>query len=72
MKSPILKNALLCRIPVYVVVLDDFMDPIIIENLKYVPEAIKVIAGIGLAAGRLLCLQSIFILYISNKLCYNE
>ena len=49
MKFPKLKNALLCRILVYAVVLGGFIAPIIlVANLKVVPEAVKVIVGIGL------------------------
>ncbi len=57
MKYPKLKNALLCRILVYIVVLGGFVAPIIIvANLKFVPEAVKVIIGIGLTVGLLIYL----------------
>ena len=60
MKFPKLKNALLCRILVYVVVIGGFIAPIIIvANLKFVPEAVKVIVGIGLAVGLLIYLLKI-------------
>ena len=50
MKFPKLKNALLCRILVYVVVLGGFIAPIIIvANLNFVPEKIKIITGVTLA-----------------------
>ena len=63
MKSPKLKNALLCRILVYVVVLGGFIAPIIIvANLNFVPEAVKVIVGIGLAVGLLIYLFKNFVL----------
>ena len=66
MKSPKLKNALLCRILVYVVVLGGFIAPIIIvANLKFVPEAIKVIVGIGLAVGLLIYLLKNFVLLMA-------
>ena len=66
MKSPKLKNALLCRILVYVVVLGGFIAPIIIVvNLKFVPEAIKVIVGIGLAVGLLIYLLKNFVLLMA-------
>lgn len=66
MKSPKLKNALLCRILVYVVVLGGFIAPIIIvTNLKFVPEAIKVIVGIGLAVGLLIYLIKNFVLLMA-------
>ena len=66
MKSPKLKNALLCRILVYVVVLGGFIAPIIIvANLKFVPEAIKVIVGIGLAVGLLIYLIKNFVLLMA-------
>lgn len=52
MNFPRLKNALLCRILVYVVVLGAFIAPIIIVmNLKFIPDAVKVLVGIGLAVG---------------------
>ncbi len=66
LKSPKLKNALLCRILVYVVVLGGFIAPIIIVvNLKFVPEAIKVIVGIGLAVGLLIYLLKNFVLLMA-------
>ena len=66
MKSPKLKNALLCRILVYVVVLGGFIAPIItVANLKFVPEAIKVIVGIGLAVGLLIYLLKNFVLLMA-------
>lgn len=66
MKSPKLKNALLCRILVYIVVLGGFIAPIIIvANLKFVPEAIKVIVGIGLAVGLLIYLLKNFVLLMA-------
>ena len=49
---PRLKNALLCRILVYVVILGGFIAPIIVViNLKFIPENVKVIVVIGLAIG---------------------
>jgi hypothetical protein len=66
MKSPKLKNALLCRILVYVVALGGFIAPIIVvANLKCVPEPIKVIAAIGLAAGLLVYLFKNLVLLIA-------
>jgi len=66
LKSPKLKNALLCRILVYVVVLGGFIAPIIIvANLKFVPEAIKGIVGIGLAVGLLIYLIKNFVLLMA-------
>jgi len=66
LKSPKLKNALLCRILVYVVVLGGFIAPIIIvANLKFVPEAIKVIVGIGLVVGLLVYLIKNFVLLMA-------
>jgi len=66
LKSPKLKNALLCRILVYIVVLGGFIAPIIIVvNLKFVPEAIKVIVGIGLAVGLLIYLLKNFVLLMA-------
>lgn len=66
MKFPKLKNALLCRILVYVVVIGDFIAPIIIvANLKFVPEAVKVIVGLGLAVGLLIYLLKNFVLLMA-------
>ena len=66
MKSPKLKNALLCRILVYVVVLGGFIAPIIVvANLLFVPEAIKVIVGIGLVVGLLIYLLKNFVLLMA-------
>ena len=66
MKFPKLKNALLCRILVYVVVIGGFIVPIIIvANLKFVPEAVKVIVGIGLAVGLLIYLLKNFVLLMA-------
>ena len=66
MKFPKLKNALLCRILVYVVVLGGFIAPImIVANLKVVPEAIKVIVSIGLAVGLLIYLLKNFALLMA-------
>ena len=57
MKIPQLKNALLCRILVYVVVLGGFIAPIIIvANLNFVPVAIKIITGVTLAIALLVYL----------------
>ena len=47
MKFPTLKNALLCRILVYIVVLGGFIAPIVIvANLGFVPNTLKIIVGI--------------------------
>ena len=63
---PKLKNALLCRILVYVVVLGGFIAPIVIVvSLKFVPEAIKVIASLGLAVGLLIYLFKNFVLLMA-------
>ena len=57
---------MLCRILVYVVVLGGFIAPIItVANLKFVPEAIKVIVGIGLAVGLLIYLLKNFVLLMA-------
>lgn len=46
MKFPKLKNALLCRILVYVVVLSGFIAPgIVIANLRFIREDVRMIAG---------------------------
>ena len=66
MSFPKLKNALLCTILVYVVVIGGFIAPIIIvANFKFVPEAVKVIVGIGLAVGLLIYLIKNFVLLMA-------
>ena len=66
MEFPKLKNALLCRILVYVVVLGGFIAPIIIvANLNFVPETIKIIVGITLAIALLIYLIKNFMLLMA-------
>lgn len=66
LEFPKLKNALLCRILVYVVVLGGFITPIIIvANLNFVPETIKIIAGITLAIALLIYLIKNFMLLMA-------
>ena len=66
MKFPKLKNALLCRILVYVVVLGGFIAPIIIvANLNFVPEKIKIITGATLAIALLIYLIKNFMLLMA-------
>ena len=66
MKIPQLKNALLCRILVYVVVLGGFIAPIIIvANLNFVPVAIKIITGVTLAIALLVYLIKNFVLLMA-------
>ena len=49
---PRLKNALLCRILVYVVVIGTFAVPaVIVVKLPFVPDGIKALACIGAMAG---------------------
>ena len=55
MKFPKLKNALLCRVLVYVVVLGGFIAPIVIvANLNFVPETIKIVVGVAFAIALLI------------------
>ena len=66
MKFPKLKNALLCRVLVYVVVLGGFIAPIIIvANLNFVHETIKIIVGIILAIALLIYLIKNFMLLMA-------
>lgn len=66
MEFPKLKNALLCRILVYVVVLGGFIAPIIIvANLNFVHETIKIIVGITLAIALLIYLIKNFMLLMA-------
>ena len=54
MNFPKLKHALLCRVLVYIVVLGGFIAPIIIvANIRFIPDAIKLLVGICFAAGLL-------------------
>ena len=63
MKFPKLKNALLCRVLVYVVVLGGFIAPIIIvTNLNFVPETVKVIAVFAFSIGLLIYIVKNFAL----------
>ncbi len=63
---PRLKNALLCRILVYVVVLGGFIAPIIIvANLNFVSEEVKLIVGIGLAGSLSIFLIKNFVLLMA-------
>lgn len=63
---PRLKNALLCRLLVYVVIYGGFIASIIIvANLKFVPEAARIIVGIGLAVGLLIYLIKNFALLMA-------
>ena len=79
MNFPRLKNALLCRILVYVVVLGGFIAPIIIvANLNFVPETLKIIVGIIFALGLLVylivnlpILMTMDILFATIR-CYNN
>ncbi|MBO7303375.1 MAG: hypothetical protein J6U68_04230 [Clostridia bacterium] len=66
MKFPRLKNALLCRILVYVVVLGGFIAPIIvIANLNFVPQPIKIVAGIGLVVALLIYMVKNYMLLMA-------
>ena len=66
MKFPKLKNALLCRILVYVVVLGGFIAPIIIvANLNFVPETIKIVVGVAFAIALLIYIIKNFMLLMA-------
>ena len=66
MKIPQLKNALLCRILVYAVVLGGFIAPIIIvANLNFVHETIKIVVGIAFAIALLVYLIKNFVLLMA-------
>lgn len=66
MNFPRLKNALLCRILVYVVLFGWFIAHIIIvANLKFLPETVKIIVGMGLAVGLLIYLIKNFVLLMA-------
>lgn len=57
MKFPRLKNPLLCRILVYVVILGGFIAPIIVvAGLKFIPDTVKIVVGIGLTIALLIYL----------------
>ena len=69
MNFPRLKNALLCRILVYVVVLGGFIVPIIVvASLTFVPEIVKIIVSIGFVIGLLVYLIKNFILLMTMDL----
>lgn len=66
MKLPQLKNALLCRILVYVVVLGGFIVPVVVvANITFIPETAKIIVGIGLPIGLLIYLLKNFVLLMA-------
>ena len=66
MEFPKLKNALLCRILVYVVVLGGFIAPIIIvANLNFVPETIKLVVGVAFAIALIIYLIKNFMLLMA-------
>ena len=70
MKFPKLKNALLCRVLFYVVVLGRFIAPIIIViNLNFVPETIKVVVGVAFAIAFLIYLIKNFIFLMAMEIC---
>lgn len=78
MKYPKLKNALVCRILVYIIVIGGFAAPIIIvAKLKFIPETLKIIVGIGLAVGLFIYIIKNFALLITMDVwlamihCYN-
>ena len=71
MEFPKLKNALLCRILVYVVVLGGFIAPIIIvANLNFVPVAIKIITDVTLAIALLVYLIKNFALLMAMDISF--
>ncbi len=66
MKFPQLKNALLCRILVYVVVLGGFIAPIVIvARIPFIPIEVKVLIGLGFAIGLIIYLVKNFILLMT-------
>lgn len=79
MRFPKLKNALLCRILVYIVVLGSFIAPIIIAaNLSFIPEEVRFIVCIGFAIGLLAYIVKNFILLMAMDIslatlhCHNR
>lgn len=78
LKFPRLKNALLCRILIYVVVIGRFFTSlVIVMNLKFVPEVVKAITCIGFTVGFLIHLiKNSFLLIamdasLASLHCYN-
>lgn len=66
MRFPKLKNALLCRILVYVIVIGGFLTPIIITaGLSFVPDKVKFIVCIGFAVGLLVYIVKNFVLLMT-------
>ena len=66
MEFPKLKNAALCRILVYVVVLGGFIAPIIIvANLNFVHENIKIAVGVAFAVALVIYLIKNFMLLMA-------
>ncbi|MDD6095554.1 MAG: hypothetical protein PUC29_07415 [Clostridia bacterium] len=69
MAFPKLKKALLCRILVYVVVIGVFIAPIIIvSNIKFIPDIVKIIVFLGFTVGLIIYLVKNLILLWSMDL----
>ena len=78
MPFPRLKNALLCRILVYVVVIGAFAVPaVIVVKLPFVPDGVKALACIGAMAGCLVyaiknfCILMELDILFATLHCYN-
>lgn len=66
MNFPRLKNALLCRIFIYVVILGGFIAPIIIAaNLKFLSETTKILIGVAFLIGLLIYLIKNFVVLMA-------
>lgn len=66
MKFPRLKNPLLCRIFVYIVVIGGFAAPVIIAaNLKFIPKGIKVLIAVASMIGLVIYLIKNFVLLMT-------
>lgn len=78
MKFPRLKNALMCRTLVYVIVIGGFIAPIIIAaNFSFLPDALKVLVGVVCVIGLLVYIFKNIVVLMTMDLelatlhCYN-
>lgn len=66
LKFPKLKNALFCRILIYIIVLGGFITPIVIvSNMNFLPETVKILIIIGLTVGLLIYLIKNFVVLMT-------
>lgn len=79
MNYPRLKNALLCRILVYIVVLGGFIAPVILAaNFSFLPDALKILIGVACVIGLVVYIFKNIVVLMTIDLelatlhCYNK